>query len=183
MSFWQRFGTTMRADAHGVIDALEDRALVLKQHVRDAELAVHEKRAKLQALERERTRLGKDRERIARERTRYDRDAELALRERQDELARHALSRLLPLEQLDTRLAERLALIADEEHALGETLAAQQNALAELQARVATFLAEQAQPAAEGAPFCPRPVEPETIEIELLRRKRALSEEPGHDPR
>jgi phage shock protein A len=136
MSFWQRFRTTVRADAHGVIDALEDRALVLKQHLRDAELEVQKKRALLTALERERTRLRKDRERVSAERARYDRDAELALSEQQDELARYALSRLLPLEQVDARIGDRLALIADEEHDVGETLAAQQNALIELQARV-----------------------------------------------
>jgi len=177
MSFWERFRTTMRADAHGVIDALEDRALLLKQHLRDAELEVQHKRAQLLALEREHARLLKDRERIAREQARYERDVELALSEQQDELARHALQRLLPLQQLDGRIADRLSVLGDEQRALGTVLAEQQNAWSELQARAAAFLAEQAQRDASDtgqvAAFAPRPVEPETVELELLRRKRA----------
>ena len=180
MRFWQRLQTSLRADAHGVIDALEDRALLLKQHVRDAELEVQHKRAQLLALEREQSRLLKDRERAAKERARYDRDAELALSENQDALARHALERLLPLEQLDARIGERLNAIAEEHAALGGVLAEQQAALSELQARVERFLAEQGQrEAGEGAGFTPRPVEPQTVELELLRRKRAQREALG----
>ena len=180
MSFWQRFRTTMRADAHGVIDALEDRALLLKQHLRDAELEVQHKRAQLQSLEREQSRLHKDRERIGKARARHDRDAELALSEQQDALARHALERLLPLEQLDARIGERLVAAAEEHAALAGVLAEQQAALTELEARVASFLAEHAQRSAgHDAPYVPRPVEPQTVELELLRRKRAQREQSG----
>ena len=176
MRFWDRFRTTVRADAHGVIDALEDRALVLKQHLRDAELEVQRKRAELAVLERERTRLLKDRERTAAERARLDRDVELALAEAQDDLARHALQRLLPLEQLERRIDDRLELIADEQPALASVLAGQERALAELQLRVSAFLSEQAETGAAHAPLGPRPVTPEAIEIELLRRKRIQRE-------
>jgi phage shock protein A len=172
MRFWDRFRTTVRADAHGVIDALEDRALVLKQHLRDAELEVQRKRAALAALERERVRLLKDRERARAERARLDRDVELALAEDKDELARHTLQRLLPLEQLDIRIGDRLDTIADEQRALVPVLAQQESALAELTVRVGAFLSEQAQAASPDAALVPRPVTPEAIELELLRRKR-----------
>lgn len=181
MSFWQRVRTTMHADAHGVIDALEDRALLLKQHLREAESEVQHKRARLQALEREQTRLHKERERIARERARYDRDAELALQENQDALARHALERLLPLEQLDARIGERLVSAGEEHTALAAAVAEQQHALDELQAKVTSFLAERAQ--RDGgcdSPYVPRPVEAQTVELELLRRKRAQRDAHQH---
>jgi phage shock protein A len=45
MSFWKRMTQTLRADAHGVIDALEDRVLLFKQHLREAELEVERKQA------------------------------------------------------------------------------------------------------------------------------------------
>jgi len=179
MSFWNRFRTTVRADAHGVIDALEDRALVLKQHLREAELELQRKRTALDALERERTRLLKDRVRAQAERLRLDRDVELALAEDKDELARHTLKRLLPLEQLALRIDDRLESIAHEQRALGNLLAQQEAALSELQVRVGAFLSEQSAVAGEGAAFGPRPVEPETIELELLRRKRAQRQQ-GH---
>ena len=40
MSLWTRWTTLIRADAHGVVDALEDKALVLRQHLRDAAVDV-----------------------------------------------------------------------------------------------------------------------------------------------
>ena len=40
MTFFQRFITLARADAHGMLDSLEDRSLILKQCLREAELAI-----------------------------------------------------------------------------------------------------------------------------------------------
>ena len=51
MSIFKRIRTTVQADAHGVIDAIEDRALLLKQYLRDAETDLAKKRARLQQLE------------------------------------------------------------------------------------------------------------------------------------
>lgn len=178
MMFWDRLKATLRADAHGVIDAIEDRALVLKQHLRDAELELIRKRGTLSTLERERVRLLKDRERITQEQARFDRDAELALLEGKDELARHALQRLLPLERLQTRIADRLSAIADEQRALETNIAEQDAALTELRTKVDAFLAEQAEGSGAAPAFVPRPVEPEQVELELLRRKRAQREQP-----
>ena len=38
MKFFDRLTTLIKADAHGVVDALEERSLLLRQHVREAEL-------------------------------------------------------------------------------------------------------------------------------------------------
>ena len=51
MSLFDRMKTSVKADALGVIDALEDRRLLLRQCVRDAEAELGKKRAHLQALE------------------------------------------------------------------------------------------------------------------------------------
>ena len=45
MSIFNRIKTNVQADAHGLIDALEDRRLLLKQCVRDAEAELHQERA------------------------------------------------------------------------------------------------------------------------------------------
>ena len=47
MQVFERIGTMLRADAHGVMDQLEERSLVLRQHLREAEIEVAHKRAKL----------------------------------------------------------------------------------------------------------------------------------------
>jgi len=43
VSFLARLGTLARADAHGVVDALEDRTLVLRQNLREAAAELRKK--------------------------------------------------------------------------------------------------------------------------------------------
>lgn len=173
MQLLDRLRMTMRADAHGVIDALEDRSLLLKQHLRDAELEVQRKRARATELGAEAQRLSDDAERVQRERERHDQDAELALAEGRDELAKKALGRALPLLQLGRRIAERQEQNRREQAELAQRLATQETELAALRARVEAFLAAEHAVHSEGHGFTPLPVSDEEVEIELLRRKRA----------
>ena len=46
MRFLDRMTTLVKADAHGVIDHLEEKSLLLKQHLREAELELDRKRAR-----------------------------------------------------------------------------------------------------------------------------------------
>jgi len=180
MSFWQRITATLRADAHGVIDALEDRALLLKQHLRDAEAEVQNKQARSQALAAERQRLERDLLREQRECAQHERDAELALEAGQEALARYALQHWLSRQQLSRRIQERLTVIAEESATQDALLAQQEPALNELRARVAAYLSEQAASQTAGAPLAAQPVAAELVEIELLRRRRAREQtEPG----
>ena len=176
MPLLDRLRLTLRADAHGVIDALEDRALMLKQHLRDAELEVHKKRARLAELATEETRLTEDEKRVAIEQAQHDRDAELALAEGCDDLARKALSRALPLGQLVRRIRERLEQNRREQRELSVVLAAQETELSALRTRVEAFLAAEHAVHSEGRAFVPLPVSDDQVEIELLRRKRAQRE-------
>ena len=50
MKLFDRMTTLIKADAHGVVDALEERSLLLRQHVREAELELLQKRARVEAL-------------------------------------------------------------------------------------------------------------------------------------
>jgi len=167
---------TLCADAHGVIDALEDRALLLKQHLRDAELELQKKRARSAELSSEETRLLEDEQRVLAEQARHDHDAELALAEGEDELARKALSRALPLSQLVRRMRDRLAQSRREQRELAVILAAQETELSALRTRVEAFLAAEHAVHSEGRAFVPLPVSDDQVEIELLRRKRARRE-------
>ncbi len=177
MSFFNRFRLTLRADANGLIDAIEEPTLMLKQHLRDAELALQTKQAELARLSAEAKRLASDRQRAEADRARLDRDAELALAEERDDLARHALGLLVPKLRLTERIDARLAAIAEAAAALEAQLAAQMPALEELRARAQAFIASQ-EAGSVAAPF--EPVTQEQIEIELLRRK--ASRKPAAPP-
>jgi phage shock protein A len=170
MSFFERFRTTLRADANGLIDAFEEPRLMLKQYLRDAELAVQKKEFQLEQLEAEAKRLNAERELAAQSLERFERDAELALGREREDLARYALKLLLSKKRLLERLDARLAAIAGERQALEEKVNTQKVALEELRSRVQTYVSDSESGSFEASV---EPVTDEQIELELLRRKSA----------
>ena len=176
MSLLQRLKNTLSADAHGLVDALEDPALLLQQHFRDAEAEVLRKRARSSELELESKRLATQRERASADEERAERDSALALQQNRDDLARYALKQVLTQRQLGERLRARLAQIADERQELSRALEAQQTALEELRTRIQAHLSARESGGLE-RDF--KPVSDEQIELELLRRKHGTEPSNG----
>ena len=171
--FFDRVARLVRADAHGVVSALEDRALLLEQHLREAELAVAARRARSAALAEEEVRLRRALEAERRQASGLDEDAALALAGGKEELARFAVRRLLATRKRGALLEAELARGAEERAALGERLASQEQALEELRERVRGHRARAAarvatQTATTGAAVC---VVDEEVELELMRRR------------
>ena len=54
---FDRIAILLKADAHGVIESLEERSLLLKQCVREAEIELNRKQARLEVLRDEAKRL------------------------------------------------------------------------------------------------------------------------------
>ncbi len=174
VGFFQRLARLVRADAHGVVSALEDRTLLLEQHLREAELALAAKRARAEALAEEEVRLRRaasaERERIEK----LDEDAALALGGGKEELARFALRRLLASRKRVSALEAELAGGAEERARLAEQLGSQERALEELRERVRAHRARAAarSVAQAAAPSsCAVAVADEEVELELLRRR------------
>ena len=57
MDLFNRITTLIKADAHGVVESLEERSLLLKQYVREAEIDLQRKRARLESLREDEQRL------------------------------------------------------------------------------------------------------------------------------
>jgi phage shock protein A len=178
MTFFQRFLSLARADAHGVLDSLEDRGLVLRQCLREAELEVARKRARLEELESALELLGRHREQLAARLGALDEDVRLALAQSQDELTRFAVRRVLA----GRRQLERNELDArelrEERAKLAEKLAVQERELEELRDRVREALAAQRAAHGDGLADCEASgagfgVRDEEVELELLRRRSA----------
>lgn len=175
MGLLHRISTLLKADAHGVVDAVEDRSLLLRQHVREAEMELHRKRARLEALEAEERTLAEENKRIEAAIQRVEEDIALALGGGKDELARFAVKRQLLLERRRSQLQRRAKEDASERESLKDTLSQHETEFQELKERVKAHLARAA--ARERGQdidlFCDPVVADEEIEIELLRRKRA----------
>jgi len=174
MKVFERVARLLRADAHGVMDQLEERSLLLKQHLREAEVEVAHKRARLEALDEEQQRAVDDAQRLEATLRGLDEDVELALSGDDPELARFAVRRLLPRRDGLIELRARVQRLSEGRARLAALLDEQEAQLAELRPRVSAELARR--PPADGgpaAPFAEIVVSDEEVELELLRRHAA----------
>lgn len=168
LRLFDRIALLVRADAHAVVGALEERTLLLEQSLRDAELELLEKRARVEALAQEEERVRERAARCGAAAAALDEDVELALAGGREELARFAIRRLLPLRTERAALEREAASLAVSRAALAERLAAQEVELEELRARVRARLAERSSLGREGGEAL---VDDAEVELELLRRR------------
>ena len=176
---FDRIATMLKADAHGVIESLEERSLLLKQCVREAEIELNRKRARLEVVRDEAKRLHEALTRTEEETRSLDEDVTLALSGGKEELARFAARRLLARQRTVDALRAQLAERADEEAALAERVEAQQAQFESLRARVRAELARRTEAYEPGAWTCEPAVADEEVELELLRRRQGHAEEGG----
>jgi len=175
MNILDRLSLLVRADAHGVLEQLEERTLLAKQHLREAELELDRKRAQRDALEEESRRLGDEALRLETEAASLDADVELALAGGKEELARFSVRKLLPLRRAAEGARRRVAELEEQRGRLAATLAEQEGQLESLRAQVRSRVA--AARAEEGGDLArPVPAADEEVELELLRRRAAHAE-------
>jgi phage shock protein A len=168
MSIFKRIKTTVAADAHGVIDAIEDRALLLKQYLRDAEADLLRKRARLQLLEQDLRALDRDEKATASELAAFELDARTALAAGNDDLSRYALKAILLRQARQRRQTERREELTRTRVELEKMLAEQNERYESLKERVSAELAAHG---TDGACGTPEAISNEQVELELLRRK------------
>ena len=175
LKLFDRITTLLKADAHGMVDSLEDHSLLLKQCVREAEIELDRKRAELEALQDEEKRLRETQARRQEEARALDEDVELALAGGKDDLARFAIRRLLPRRREAKAAGARLEELAVRSRALAERLAEQESQFESLRVRVRAELAREPEVGLlcgwQGEPL----VADEEVELELLRRRRTAS--------
>jgi len=166
---FERLGLLVRADAHGVLESLEERSLLAKQLLREAELEVARKRARSDAIERELARFAADGARAAGELRTLDADVELALARGEEELARFAARKLLLEQRRSAARAARVTVLERERGELAGRLARQEKELEELRQRVRERLHEETARDEDGVG--PAPVAEHDVSLELLRRR------------
>ncbi len=170
MRLMDRMGSWLKAESHGVVDAIEDKGLLLKQAVREAEIALDTKRAEEQSLQTREKDLLTLLERSREEAHNLDADIELALEQEQEDLARFAARKLLPLRQRIAESERSLEQVKEKRAELEAVIASQANEFDALKARVREYL-ERVKSGESEISF-DRVVSDEDVELELLRRKR-----------
>jgi phage shock protein A len=173
LKLFDRIATLVKADAHGVVESLEERSLLLKQYLREAELELGRKRAELESLAEREKELRDLVARREQENRSLDDDIMLALAGGKDDLARFAIRRLLPRRAEAKALGARLAEVVRSRGEIAERLVEQERQFEALKARARAEIGRATEP--EGAtPWLGEPpVADEEVELELLRRRRA----------
>lgn len=172
MRLLERVAVLLKADAHGVVESLEERSLLLKQYLREAEIGLDRDRARLEALREECKALNDRLERESEAVRRIDEDIALALDVGKEELARFAIRQLLPrrreVEALTAHLEQRRKQIDAAAQRIDEQCARYE----ELKGRVRSELSLPR----DAAPWCEvGAVAEEEVELELMRRRGAGS--------
>lgn len=182
MSIMTRFIRLWKADLHGVMDQLEDRTLLLSQHLREMETALADKKAALGRLTQGLKESRIDDERCTRETDQIEVDLAAALERERDDIARFLIRRLKPLRAHQEAIRQHIRRLADETAAADAALAEQKRHYERLRLRAKAFFrdAESRRDAREAAGFMGEegfhePSE-EEVEIELIRRKDKIRE-------
>ena len=170
-----------KADLHGVMDQMEDKDLLLRQHLREMQAAMAGRQARIDQLE-ETLRAGeRERLRVARQLQNLEEDLDRAVAQSRDDIARMLIRKRFPLqkctEQMNQRLEETAQRLDEERDRQG----AERLAYDEIRHRVAAArdrsrsaaLMPELDPVEAGQPQW-TPSE-EEIEWELIQRKEAVS--------
>ncbi len=172
--FFSRMSQLIRADAHGMLDRLEERSLLLKQNLREAEIEVDRKRAELEGVKEEEAELVEEHERLLVEMKALDDDIELALGQQKDDLARFAVRQLLPKRELARQVERRCRDCRERRDRLCETVGTQSQQLDALRGRVRVQLNAARLAQERHVPRgCDLGAAEEEVDLELLRRRNA----------
>jgi phage shock protein A len=114
MAIMTRIINIFKADIHGVMDQIEDRGLLLKQHLRDMAEALNRKEARLRKRTALRSQGLKDLAGYRQQWEALDHDLTVAVRKNKDDIARMLIRKMKPLEDLSEELTRHLKA-SDEE--------------------------------------------------------------------
>jgi phage shock protein A len=176
MKLFDRMTTLIKADAHGVVDALEERSLLLRQHVREAELELLQKRARVEALADEETRLREALGRCEKRIGALEEDIALALDGEKEDLARFAIRRVIPERRELASLEGQIAEVGETRARLAERLEEQECQFESLRERARTHLAGATRGEDDLRGLAEPAVADEEVELELLRRRQQRAE-------
>lgn len=168
-----------KADLHGVMDQMEDKELLLKQHLREMQAVIAGRQARIDQLEDAMGMAQRDLSRYKKQVQALEDDLDLAVARDKDDIARMLIRKRYPMRQcianMETRLKSLTGELAEEQ----QRLAAQTMTYDDIRHRVASVrepsLKTKGMLGGVSIKDAPGPSEPsdEEIEWELFQRKEA----------
>jgi phage shock protein A len=180
MAILTRIFRLFKADIHGVMDHIEDRGLLLKQHLRDMEESLVQKEAKIKQMCFARDQARQDYEKGIKESNNLEQDLEVAIRKDRDDIARMLIKKLKPLAHIQSERCSHIDRLNQEIKQFKESIEHQRLQYEQLRQQAVNFFhrtEKQNQDHSWSAiqtEFGVHDLSDEEIELELLQRKEAL---------
>jgi phage shock protein A len=181
MAILARIVKIFKADIHGVMDQLEDRELLLKQHLRDMEEALHRKQVKLSKMTASHNQGQKDLVEYKQQLEILDHDLTVAVRKNKDDIARTLIRKMKPLENLSGEFSRHLKALDEEIIQITNQLHQQRLRYEQLKNRTTEYLHKTQMQQWKKDVIDPVSNDgygasaDQEIELELLKRKDALT--------
>ena len=140
MAILSRIVKILKADIHGVMDQLENRGLLLKQHLRDMEEALNRKQAILRKMTASHNQGQKDLAGYKHQWEALDHDLTVSVQKNKDDIARMIIRKMKPLENLRNELTHHLKTLNDEMTAFNSHLQQQRLRYEQLKYRTTEYL-------------------------------------------
>jgi phage shock protein A len=181
MGIMSRVIRLCKADLHGVMDQLEDKDLLLKQHLREMQAVIAGRQARIDQLEEALRNGQRDRAMHAKQLQALEADLDLAVARGKDDIARMLIRKLYPMrkrvECMTHRLEEMAGQLDEERDRLGVQRLAyddtrQRVAAVRERARNADVMPDVGSISGHSPQLAPSE---EEIEWELMQRKEAVS--------
>ncbi len=195
MGVFARLVRMCGADLHGVMDELEDKGLLLKQHLREMEEELTRKKGVLRTRKDKMKRLASERASLEESLATVEKDADAAIERGKDDIARLLIGRQKAISGMKGRLEKEAVRLEESVAELSKTTEAAEHEFNDLKTRAKEFFrVEQEKKAAlrgDATDFSfpsdpDREIQDEEIELELIRRKERLErkrreKEEGHE--
>ena len=114
MGIMTRVVKIFKADIHGVMDQLEDKGLLLKQHLRDMAEALSLKEVKLNKMLVSRKQVQQEYDKYKQQSIALEQDLAVAVQKNKDEIARMLIRKIKPLDSLRNEIADRIRNLDEE---------------------------------------------------------------------
>ena len=188
MAILTRVVKLLMAEIHGMIDQMEDRPLLLRQHLRDMEDVLDREKERLTKMFASRMQTRQEHDTSQREIEKLEQDLAVAIHRGRDDIARMLIGKMKPLERLRDTLEGHIGIL-DREAAQSENCLNQRRLQYEqLKHRSTGYFNrldqqgwEKRMPKADKHDLAGDPSE-EEVEWELLKRKERLKTCHGDTP-
>ncbi len=143
MSIMTRIIRLWKADFNGLMDELEDKGLLVKQHIREMEEELEKKKQTLETMELDKEQLLQERNTFGREQEGFEKDLKVAILKEKDDIARMLVKNITVIQRNKKDIEQRNVVLEQQAQKLLERIKEQQVQYNQLKLKAREYLSKQ----------------------------------------